>query len=205
MLRGTSILVLLFSASLYAQSTGNVYVGYSFVSNDLHIDRFLGEDAAYSSNGRGNLNGWNFSGELRAFRWIGIVADFGGAYGSDPINFLANPLLRPNPPKTGSTRFCTFLFGPRVSVQIGKVRPFAEVLAGVASQHLSVAGDSEHDRNLATAVGGGLDYRFLGVFAWRLQADYVATRLFKDTSFPVQYTIPVQHNVRVSTGLVLRF
>ncbi len=200
-----SVLLLLFSASLYAQGTGNVYLGYSFLSNDLHIDRFLGEDAAYSSKGRGNLNGWNFSGELKAFHWIGIVADFSGNYGSDPISFLANAIIFPNPPKTASTRFCTFLFGPRVSVQIGKIRPFAEVLAGVASQKVSVAFDSEHDRNLATAVGGGLDYRFLRLFAWRVQADYIGTRLFKDLPFPVQYTVPVQHNIRVSTGLVLRF
>lgn len=205
MLRGTSILVLLLSASLYAQSTGNAYIGYSFLSNDLHINRFLGEDAAYSSNGRGNLNGWNVSGELRAFHWIGIVADFTGSYGSDPIHFFTNPVVFPNPPRSASTRLYTFLFGPRVSVQIGRVRPFVEVLAGVASQNVSSAFDSEHDRNLATAVGGGLDYRFLRLFAWRVQADYIATRLFKDTPFPIQYSIPVQRNVRVSTGLVFRF
>jgi hypothetical protein len=200
MLRRTGILVLLLSASLYAQSAGNVYIGYSFVSNDLHINRFLGEEAAYSSKGRGNLSGWNISGEVKIFHWIGLVADFSGNYGSDPINYLANPVILPNPPKSASTGFYTFLFGPRVSVQIGKIRPFAEVFAGVASQHVSVTFDSQHDRNLATAVGGGLDYRFLRVFAWRVQADYVGTRLFKDTPFPVQYSIPVQRNVRLSTG-----
>ncbi len=197
--------VVLLAGSISAQKAGNLYLGYSFLSNDAHISRFLGEEAAYSSKGRGSLNGWNFSGEVRVFHWIGAVADFSGTYGSVPINFLYNPIIVTNPPSSASTSFYTFLFGPRVSVQLGRTTPFAEALVGVASQSLHVSSfDSEHDRHLATAFGGGFDYRIAGPFAWRVEADYIASRLFKDIPFPVQYSTPIQRNIRVSTGLAFR-
>jgi len=206
MLRSLAVaaVFLLFAVSLFGQTTGNLYLGYSFVSNDLHINAFVGENAAYSSKGRGNLNGWNLSGEIKVFHWVGVVADFNGSYGSDPIEYFTNPFVFPNPPRTIHTNFYTFLFGPRVSVQMGRIRPFAEALVGVASQNLDVAFDSEHDRNLAAAFGGGLDCRIVGPFAWRVQADYIGTRLFKDV-YPVQFSTPVQRNVRLSTGVVFRF
>jgi hypothetical protein len=40
-----------------------------------------------------------------------------------------------------------------------------------------------------------LDFRLAPVLGWRLQGDYLQTRLFNST----------QNNVRLSTGLVLRF
>jgi opacity protein-like surface antigen len=193
------MVVVLFVTSLPAQTAGNLYVGYSFVSNDLHISKFLGEEAAYSAKGRGNLSGWNFSGEIKAFRWIGVVADFNGTYGSVPINFLFNPVVIHNPPTSVNTTFYTYLFGPRVSVKLGKIRPFAEALVGVASQSLNLGVlDSEDKSNLATAFGGGLDYRFMKLLAWRVEADYVSSRLFKDQDF---YSAPVQRNFRLSTGI----
>jgi len=35
-----------------------------------------------------------------------------------------------------NTSFYSYLFGPRVSVDVGKIRPFAEVLGGAASRAL---------------------------------------------------------------------
>lgn len=194
------LLVFLVASPLIAQ-TGNVYVGYSFLSNDLHIDRFLGESAAYTSNGRGNLNGWNASAEIKAIRWIGLVADFSGTYGSDPINAFVE---LGSAPKDASTRVYTYLFGPRVSLQIGRVRPFAEAMVGAETQGVSFLQlDSHNDSNLATAYGGGFDYRIKGPLAWRVEADYISARLFKrDQS---SGSAPVQRNVRFSTGLVFRF
>ena len=201
------IVGMLFAASLSAQTAGNLYFGYSFVSNNLHVDKFLGEDGSYSANGRGNLNGWNLSGEMKVFRWIGVAADVNGSYGSVPIDFVFNPVVVQNHPTSINTNFYTFLFGPRVSVQVGKIRPFAEVLVGLASQKLDLGGslpDSEHDHNLATAYGGGLDYRVSRRLAWRVQADYVASRLFQGLQINT-FSTPVQHNFRFSTGIVFRF
>ena len=102
-----------------------------------------------------------------------------------------------------------------MSVQVGKIRPFAEALVGAASQNLrlksvsSVGGstltieDSEDDTRLATAFGGGVDYRIARILALRVEADYLGTRLFKGLQLAT--TTPVQHNVRFSTGIVFRF
>jgi hypothetical protein len=80
-----------------------------------------------------------------------------------------------------------------VSVSIGKVRPYAEALFGGA--HVNVNNGVGSDTSFATALGGGLDYRLLKPIAWRFQGDYVQTRFFGAT----------QNNVRISTGIVLRF
>jgi hypothetical protein len=51
------------------------------------------------------------------------------------------------------------------------------------------------DTEFATAVGGGLDYRIIRPIAWRFQGDYVQTRFSGST----------QNNIRLSTGIVVRF
>jgi hypothetical protein len=48
---------------------------------------------------------------------------------------------------------------------------------------------------LATALGGGIDYRLVKLVALRLEGDYITTRFFNTT----------QNNIRLSTGVVLRF
>jgi len=75
---------------------------------------------------------------------------------------------------------------------VGKFRPFAEALFGAG--HVSTNGVGS-DSSFATALGGGLDYRIIRPIAWRFQGDYVQTRFFGNT----------QNNVRISTGIVLRF
>jgi hypothetical protein len=85
-----------------------------------------------------------------------------------------------------------YLFGPRVSLSVGKLRPFAEILIGASRVNAQVLGS---DTSFATGVGGGVDYRLVKLIAWRFQADYIHDSLFGAT----------QNNVRVSTGIVLRF
>src|SRR5260370_38239181 len=59
------------------------------------------------SNDAVNLNGWNASLEGNFLPWIGIVGDLGGTYGEHVGEH-------------------NYLFGPRVSLRVGKYRPFAE-------------------------------------------------------------------------------
>jgi hypothetical protein len=77
--------VSLFVPPLVAQTVGNLYGGYSFLSNDLHIEEAIGESGVPSASGRGNLNGWNVSAEVKVFRWLGAVADFDGSNRSGPV------------------------------------------------------------------------------------------------------------------------
>ncbi|HTS06672.1 MAG TPA: outer membrane beta-barrel protein [Candidatus Eisenbacteria bacterium] len=161
--------------------SGNVFFGYSYYSTNL------------SSLNRTNANGWEASLEGKFLPIIGIVADFDSHYGSQ--DFPAScPVQIPNCSLSFTANFTehNYLFGPRASFSVGKIRPFAEVLIGAGHVHINNGGS---DTSFATAVGGGLDYKFLKLLAWRIQGHYVHTNLF-DTS---------QHNVRISTGIVVRF
>jgi hypothetical protein len=175
--------VLLFAGLASAQipTSGNVFFGYSYYNTDL------------SSVNRANMNGWEASVEGKIIPWIGAVADFDSHYSSQNLPVCLG---------SSGTGVCSsfnvsvaahnYLFGPRVSISVGKLRPFAEALFGAS--HID-AGAVGSDTSFATALGGGLDYKIIRPIAWRFQGDYVQTRFFSAT----------QNNVRLSTGIVLRF
>jgi hypothetical protein len=154
---------------------GKVFFGYSYAN------------AALAANSRANLNGWNGALEGKIFPYVGIVADFGGYYGSQTVNA---PI-----PVSASGSVYTVMFGPQVSFSVGKVTPFAHGLFGVGHTSASSGAFSNSDTSFATAIGGGFDYKLIPAIAWRFQGDYLQTRFFSDT----------QDNFRFSTGLVLHF
>jgi hypothetical protein len=166
-------------ASAQVPTSGNVFFGYSHYSSDL-------------APNRGGLNGWEGTLEGKVFPHVGIVADLSGDYGSlnfKPINVTC---VTTGCPTNISTHVTNVIFGPRVSVSVGKFRPFAEVMAGVG--HASASGFGS-DTSLATAVGGGLDYRLLHFLGWRFELDYLHTSLFSRG----------QSNGRIGTGIVFNF
>jgi len=172
-------------ASAQVPTSGNVFFGYSYYNTNL------------SSIGRANTNGWEASVEGKVVPFLGFVADFDSHYGSQ--NF---PGPCPTSTPSGGSGCTTlnasvtehnFLFGPRVSGSVGKFRPFAEAMFGGA--HVNVNAYVGSDTSFATALGGGLDYKIIRPLAWRFQGDYIQTRFFGTT----------QDNVRLSTGIVLRF
>jgi len=179
----------------YAQvpTSGNIFGGFSYVNADL------------ISGSRTNLNGWNASLEGKVFPFVGIVADFSGNYGSQAVTVPLELPVSPCPSSgchssTGTTSNVTlhqhnFLFGPRVSTSVGKVRPFAHALFGASHLAESGSGASSSANSFAYALGGGLDYRLMRAVGWRIQADMLQTRFFSTT----------QSDFRLSTGLVLRF
>lgn len=183
---------LIFAAFASAQiPSGNAFFGYSYYNTDL------------SSGSRISTNGWEASVEGKFIPFLGIVADFDSHY-SGTVHILPSDCsgigcpVQPAPigPLSylaGSISEHNYLFGPRASVSLGKVRPFAEALIGAAHANLNSGIGS--DTSFATAVGGGLDYKLIPLLAWRLQGDYVHTSLFSTK----------QNNVRISTGIVVRF
>jgi hypothetical protein len=183
-MRWTAAIVLtplLFAVSTLAQTAGNVFFGYSYYNTNI------------SNIGRASLNGWEGSFEGKIFPAVGIVADFTGEYGSqhfvNPANTCAIGIVCPT---TFSPHIYEALFGPRFSASFGKFRPFAEFEFGVG--HIGANGFAS-DTSFATALGGGLDYRIFRPVAWRFQADYVLTEFFSTH----------QNNVRLATGIALRF
>ena len=127
-----SLLTLLASAA-WAQipTKGNVFFGYSY-------DR-----TSIVSNDTSNLNGWDFTLEGKFLPWIGLVADVDGHYGNHNFGGTSADITAHN-----------VLFGPRVSVQVERFRPFAEFLVGAG--HISRSnGISDSDTSFVNAVGGG--------------------------------------------------
>lgn len=178
-----ALLLLAGFAGAQVPTSGNIFVGYSFYSaSPSSLDLVNG--------GRPNLNGWEASLEGKVLPWVGIVADLSGHYGSQ-----TEVELTPDPISVSVSGHETdVMFGPRVSVSIGKFRPFGEALFGVG--HVSTGNFlSTSDTSWATAVGGGLDYKVIRILALRAEGDYVQTRFFGTT----------QDNFRLSTGVVFRF
>ncbi|HLQ00277.1 MAG TPA: outer membrane beta-barrel protein [Candidatus Limnocylindria bacterium] len=180
-------LFLLLATTAHAQlpTRGDAYIGYSY---------FRAGSSANNSVSSANLNGWNASVEFKLLPWIGGVADFGGNYGTERVPLIC-PTFPSCPVISLSASDHTFLFGPRVSVSIGKFKPFVHGLFGGARTKGNGSGFSISDTAFATALGGGVDYRLVRGIAWRAQADDVRTSFFSGT----------QHNFRFSTGLVLHF
>jgi hypothetical protein len=163
-------------AAAQVPTSGNVFFGYSYYNTNLNGDR-------------NSLNGWEGSIEGKFLPFIGIVADFDAHYGSENFRacngfdcVLFNAAITQN----------NYLFGPRASFSVGKFRPFAQVLIGASHGNIHHVSS---DTSFATAVGGGLDYKFLRLLAWRFQGDYIHSNLFNQS----------ENNVRLSTGIVLRF
>ncbi len=181
------IAVFLFAGLASAQvPSGNIFLGYS-------LENTSPSTIGLNTN-RPNLQGWEGSLEGKWLPWVGIVADFSGHYGSQ--TFQEVPPQGPGPINLKATGHeLEAMFGPRVSIPVGKFTPFAEVMGGVA--HINIGGTSPGPSNtsFATALGGGIDYRLIKLFAWRVEGDYITTRFFNST----------QNNVRLSTGIVLRF
>jgi hypothetical protein len=169
---------------------GNVFFGYSYSGGDafFHSPGFL--TASHSTN----LNGWEGSLEGKLLPWIGAVVDIAGQYGSHNVRFCALALTPCFVTNVDTNRY-TFLLGPRVSVSIGKFRPYAHVLFGAGHAHNKSHGFNDSDTSFATALGGGLDYKLVKGAAWRVQLDDVYTRFFGST----------QNHPRFSTGIVVRF
>lgn len=163
-------------------TSGNVFVGYSYMSADL------------VSGDRANLNGWNASVEGKVLPLLGIVADFSGHYGSQNIPELAG-CLGCVVGVSNSIHEENYLFGPRLSISLGKFRPFVHGLIGVGHINVGADGASGSDTSFADALGGGIDYHLIPLLSWRVQADALQTRFFGTT----------QENVRISTGITIHF
>lgn len=182
------------AANSQVPTSGNVFFGYSYL-NTTPIT-FVG------INSRQGLNGWEGSVEGKVFRYVGLVADVSEHYGSQTvpngggtcaIGVVCSPLQ-------ANTHVQNFLFGPRVSANFGKIRPFGEFLVGGGRVSVDLTAPPPDfvvpkDTTFAMAIGGGLDYKIIRPIAVRFQGDYIQTRFFGTN----------QNNIRLSTGIVLRF
>jgi hypothetical protein len=126
-----------------------------------------------------NMNGFLFSGEYKINHWLGAVGEFGGEY-------------------RDNTHLYTYLFGPQISANYGRISPFAHVLIGGA--HVNLNGTGASNNSFSMAVGAGLDARIVHGVYWRVfEGDYVPT-FYPGVSFS-----GTQSNARFSSGIVIKF
>ena len=171
--------LLLLSAAAMAEDKADIFGGYQY----LHVS-----SGTSGVNGF-NLNGWN--GALSGYfnRYLGLTADFSGTYGTPSFQGVGV-----------STHVYTYMFGPVVRANAGKLEPFAHALFGgthisgaVSSGGVSV---SSSDSGFSWALGGGVDYKFLPHIAIRVgQFDFLQTHISGNS----------QNNFRYSGGVVIRF
>jgi hypothetical protein len=171
------------SAAGFAQNptTGNVFFGYSQ----------LRANTGYSSTG--NLYGWELSGEGKVAPFAGLVADLSTQYGGLPI--LPSHLFGGSGTSGATTRVESLLFGPRFSVSVGRFRPFAEAMVGIAHLHEDAPEYAYGESCPSDEVGGGVDIRLSRMFGWRVQGDLLQTRFHQG----------LQNDAKISTGLVFNF
>lgn len=185
--------------------------GYSYLRTDSEeIDLVVGNQIATGKSHAGNLNGFNLSANYNPTKWLGIVIDFGGLYGSIDNTIIVPGTL--NATFGVRTNLHILLAGPQFAWRGDNATFFVRALAGAGflDQSLTLGGQKITDDRtaFAAAVGGGVDIKLTDRISWRAaQVEYLLTR-FGDQNIQINgQTISssdTQHNLRVSTGFVFR-
>lgn len=153
-----------------------IYGGYSFVSSNV-----------FAAPDRGYLNGWNAALDVNALRWLSLVAEFGGSYGTSklpsasPTPFPPCPPFCPGSPTTFDvkTKLTTYMFGVHLPYRKwDKFTPYIGAVGGRAAVTGRVPNFRESDNKLGLAAGAGADFNLSKTWAWRVQADYLQTKVF---------------------------
>lgn len=186
-----------FPLTLLAQNTprAELFAGYSYLrASDVLSERI-------------NQNGWELSAAANFTRSLGVVADISNHYGSKPNVFTT----------IGSRgKGFTFLFGPQYSYRTApRLTPFVRALFGgihaskIVPDTFSGTGGGfctglscyQPATAFAMALGGGMDVRATDhVWVRAFQVEYFRTNLDN-----ANQRAATQNDVRISTGIVLRF
>src|SRR5271170_2052231 len=110
-------------ANAQLPTKGNIFVGYSY-------ENVSSSTFDFANTTRANLNGWEVSVEGKVFPLISLVGDVAGHYGTQGYQFDLGGVLTP---VNVDAHEITGMFGPRISTHVGKFRPFAQALFGVAN------------------------------------------------------------------------
>jgi OmpA family/Bacterial Ig domain len=157
-----------------------INAGYSYIN-------FNPGEGFANFNNHGGLGGFTYNPN----RILGLTAELAG------YSFSRN--ANGNKLDGGLT---TYLFGPRINVRhFDHFVPFVEFLFGGAHGGGPITGGGSQDA-FALAAGGGVDVVLTKYVAWRFaQIDYLMTNF----SGPNLNAEGRQNNVRLGTGIVLRF
>lgn len=134
-------------------------------------------------------NGWNAGFAYYFSRYVGVKADFGGAYATDDTSSF----------QPFSVRNYTYTFGPVISAGRDKrLTPFGEALFGGYRETL--AGYANSYSAFAMLAGGGIDVKVARQFSVRaVQVDWLYTRP------PSAVVFLGANSLRIAAGVVYRF
>ncbi len=165
-----TLLSLSFSAWAADYSKAEVFGGYQYTRIDV-------EGAGINSSG------WNAAVSGYFSRYMGVTADFSGAYKSVLV---------------ASAKLHTYTFGPVFTVRSNEAFvPFAHVLVGGFRADAAVLDISGGTNGFALMAGGGVDVKVTRHLAVRpAQFDWMMLRAQGVTE---------KKNIRYSAGLVFRF
>lgn len=163
----------------------DLYGGYSFVSSG-----FGSPPGTLRTHG---MSGWDVSLKVPLFSsWLGIKGDVSGIYNTDN-----SPDFNP--------RAYYFLFGPQVSIPLGRSRLFVHGLVGSANLSDNALPSLRSSNDLAVAVGAGFDAGIGRRFAWRFAGDYYNTHWHQTSTTDSTVSEILNSNGRITTGPVIRF
>jgi hypothetical protein len=181
-----SLLLGLVSVPLVAQDHFEVFGGYQY----LHLGN--ASINGQTASGSQSFNGWNAGAQANLSKHFGVEGDFGGAYAT--ISGV-------------STHFYTYTGGPVIFGSMGGIKPFVHALFGGVKLSGSQSGVTVSQTGYTTMVGGGVDAKVSKALAWRVaQVDWLyyhfGSSVIAGVGIP---SISSSSNVRISTGIVLRF
>jgi hypothetical protein len=172
----------LLSLPVWAQGSSRVEVfgGYSYTGYSVY-DQYSGPWERFG------YNGWAASAAVKLAPYVGVEANFTGGYGS---------------PYGPSTSLRTYMGGPRISTDVGRVGIYGHLLFGgltFVDQRISLTATS-----FATAVGGGANYWFSRRIGVRV-IDFDYLRNTNNAAGQGLATKGGGNHFRLSTGIVFRF
>jgi len=168
---------------------------------------------SYLRNNNNGFNGWEGQGTFNFTRHLGVTADVSGAslspFSFSVLGFSAGTYQR----------LSNYLFGPTVTVNLGRNAVFAHALFGEARSSLGagvgipiIGGISTgltSANAFAMAFGGGIDFALTRHLAIRaVQVDYVRTQFSATNALTTGLSSSLgnrQNSFRYSTGIVFRF
>ena len=144
------ILLLPLAAVAQEQPKATIFGGYSYLRNGG--DNFLNNNTVGGSN---SLNGWEGQGTYNFTRHFGITADVNGIYRT-----IASLSLLPGVSASANQRLYSFLFGPTVTANFGRVTVFGHALFGEAHSSLGAG--------VSLPIIGGLSQDLTGANAFAM-------------------------------------
>ncbi len=142
--------------------------------------RFRPSSSGFSSRSTFSMHGFNSSLTRYLNDWFGLEGNMGAAFGHTADNQRA--------------KFLWFGGGAHFSHRYReRWEPWAHVLVG--GVHLFPQTGFPGNKGVGYIAGGGLDYRLSPRANWRVEGDFVGTRLYGQTQSSFQFV----------TGLVLNF